>query len=147
MDKSNPKGVDGVDFINIYSKGDTKLGRFLSNWSRTHMELSIGHFNSIEGLIFYLGSFDDSLRSLYGYEAKKKGETCDKGVRLPEDIFRRIIVEGMKSKILESEYLEEFKESTLPFVHYYEYSGRRIVPTKWLWQIEAWEQLRERYKD
>ena len=44
----NPQN-DGVDHINIYSKGLTELGRFLSNFEHILITTEDGDFNSIEG--------------------------------------------------------------------------------------------------
>lgn len=44
VDLKNPEGVDGVDFINIYSKADTLLGRRLSNWAKHDIDISLGKF-------------------------------------------------------------------------------------------------------
>ena len=136
IDKLNPIGEDGVDFINIYSKGKTEVGRELSNWALHPINISIGKFSSIEGLIFFLGSFDDDLRGLYGFYAKQLGEKRDREIRLPEDVFRGYIIEAMKC-IAPNIIIGE----KLPLVHYYEYGGKRIVPKKWLWQVELWEKL------
>lgn len=142
----NPED-DGITHINIYSKGKTELGRKLSNWSHTYIETSIGGFDSIEGLIFYLGSFDERLRKLSGYNAKKLGEELDRGIRLPEDVFRRLVVEAMKRKVEADNQLETFlKRSTLPLTHYYCYGGKVINISKWQWQIDEWEKIRQQYK-
>lgn len=143
VDLKNPEGVDGVDFINIYSKADTLLGRRLSNWAKHDIDISLGKFKSIEGLIFFLGSFNNDLRLSYGYEAKTKGERLDRGIRLPQDIFRRYILEAMNDIIcsLPHDDCYEVVEKNLPLVHYYEYNGKRVVPTKWLWQVEEWNTL------
>jgi len=136
---------DGITHINIYSKAQTTLGRALSNWTPCTINTSIGQFRSIEGLIFYLGSFDERLRDVAGFEAKQLGEQLDRGIRLPEDIFRRIVTEGMYSKIehLTPEFQKQFKFSKLPFTHYYTYGNKVIDIPKWEWQIKVWEKIRE----
>lgn len=136
---------DGITHINIYSKAQTTLGRALSNWTPCTINTSIGQFRSIEGLIFYLGSFDERLRDVFGFEAKQLGEQLDRGIRLPEDIFRRIVTEGMYSKIehLPPEFQKQFKFSKLPFTHYYTYGNKVIDIPKWEWQIKVWEKIRE----
>lgn len=45
---------DGVDHINIYSKGKTSLGRFLSNFAQADIETEDGNFASIEGYWYWL---------------------------------------------------------------------------------------------
>lgn len=45
---------DGIDHINIYSRGKTELGRELSAFSECAIHKEYGQFNSIEGLYHYL---------------------------------------------------------------------------------------------
>jgi hypothetical protein len=39
---------DGIDHINVYSKGKTPLSRFLSNFAEADLETEDGNFASIE---------------------------------------------------------------------------------------------------
>lgn len=134
---------DGITHINIYSKGQTQLGRYMSNWTKDYINTELGEFDSIEGLIYYMGSFDPKLKNLSGFEAKEYGEKADRGIRLPQDIFRRIIVDAMENKILANNHLLSLlKQSTLPFTHYYTYGNKIIEIPKWQWQVEEWEKLR-----
>jgi hypothetical protein len=140
---------EGITHINIYSKSNSTIGRVLSNWIPCTIETSIGEFRSIEGLIYYLGSFVEQLRGMVGYDAKKFGEKCDRGIRLPEDIFRRIIIEGMESKLehINRNILKEFINSDLPLTHYYCYDGKVVEIPKWQWQVEEWEKIRKRLRN
>lgn len=139
---------DGKTHINIYSKANTFLGKQMSNWYDSTVECSLGEFRCIEGLIFYLGSFNEHLRSMTGYEAKTHGQKFDRNIRLPEDVFKRIIIEAMWSKVRTVKTLKEgLKKSTLPLTHYYNYAGKAITVPKWNWQIEAWENIRKELKN
>ena len=140
--KINPY-EDGETHINIYSKANTFLGKCLSNWWDYTVECSLGQFRCIEGLIFYLGSFDENLRSMNGFEAKKYGSQVDRGIRLPEDIFKRIIIEAMRDKLSNPNFRRSLKESKLPLTHYYVYSGKPVFIPKWDWQVEEWEKIRK----
>lgn len=152
--KYNPE-EDGITHINIYSKGKTSLGRKLSNWypgTYKYLKISLGNFHTIEGLIFFLGCFDNRLRETTGYESKKLGEELDRKIRLPEEIFKNYIIEAMKEKINQSEktfgeLYENLKYSELPLVHYYNYGGKVIISDKWQWQIEEWEKIRKEIKN
>ncbi len=65
---------DGITHINIYSKGKTELGRLMSNFALSPFSVpQHGEFKSIEGYWYWLSTGDESLRDLYGYEAKKAG--------------------------------------------------------------------------
>lgn len=141
----NPEN-DGIDHINIYSRGATELGRVLSNWHESKITTSIGYFNTIEGLIFYLSSFNDSLRSMIGFMAKTKGPTLDRGIRLPEDIFRRLIIEAMEIKSSQPKIRNLLINSELPLKHYYTYYGKVRLAPKWDWQISEWERIRKELK-
>lgn len=141
-------GTDGIDFINIYSKASTPVGRYLSNWSKGEFHTLHGDFKSIEGLIYYMGSFDPKLRDLYGYEAKKYGQSVDKGHRSNTMVFRTVVQHAMMEKWLAME--EDMKNTLcygryteLPLVHYYEYGGNRITVPEWDWQIKLWEKFRK----
>ena len=116
--------MDGIDHINIYSKGKTPLGKFLSNWYEQPIYISIGKFRCIEGLIFFLGSFDDKFRTYNGWTAKKKGDCGDRHIRLPDDVFKRYIKEAMIAKLNQHLVMKRiFKENKLPLTHYYVYNG------------------------
>lgn len=135
--------MDGETHINIYSKAQTPLGRGLSNWDICNIRISIGFFKTIEGLIFYLGSFDEKFRGMTGFEAKVAGDKMDRDIRLPEDVFRRFIIEAMYAKINKDADLRLLlKDSTLPFQHYYNYGGKQIKIPKWDWQVQTWEKIR-----
>lgn len=141
----NPEN-DGIDHINIYSRGATELGRILSNWHESRITTSLGYFSTIEGLIFYLSSFDNSLRNVIGFLAKTKGPALDRGIRLPEDIFKRLIIEAMEIKASQPKIRDLLIKSELPFKHYYTYYGKVRLTPKWDWQVEEWERIRTKLK-
>ena len=135
---------DGITHINIYSKANTQLGRYMSNWTKDYINTELGEFDSIEGLIYYMGSFDPKLRRLSGFEAKEYGEKVDRGIRLPTDIFRGIIVGAMENKVLGNNHLHSLlKASTLPLTHYYTYGNKVIEIPKWQWQVAEWDIIRK----
>jgi hypothetical protein len=47
-------GDDGVTHLNVYSQASTELGRWLSNFTRTELDLPEGQFVSLEGYYHYL---------------------------------------------------------------------------------------------
>lgn len=139
---------DGIDHINIYSRGKTQLGKMLSNWYPANVEISIGSFKTIEGVIFYLSSFNDFFRNADGYNCKKYGKDFDKGIRLPEDVFRKFIIDSMLDKVNKNDTLKcLLKESNLPLKHYYNYSGKIIEVMNWQWQVDEWENIRKGLKE
>lgn len=148
MKNINPD-EDGKTHINIYSKGATKLGQDLTNFSFMPVMIpTYGLFNSIEGYWYYTKlrmlhrewteaqmTSIKTLRNLHGYMAKKTGSELLKVVSeeewndFDEETFRGLIKEAIRLKIGSSYPLQkELSELTLPLVHYYTYgSGDKKV--------------------
>lgn len=137
---------DGIDHINIYSKAKTELGRFLTNFSRSPITTEDGYFESIEGYWYWLGTDHkdrDKLRKLSGFKAKQIGRELKALDWQDSDDFKRKICEAITYKIKNSKYYDEFKQSTLPFCHYYNYHGKIVEPEDGKWVIEHMEKLRK----
>jgi hypothetical protein len=139
---------EGITHINIYSKAQSPLGRYMSNFDRCHITISIGDFASIEGLIFYLGSFNEKLRDVSGANAKALGNIVDRNIRLPEDVFRRFVVEAMEHKVDANGHLRHLLETCdLPFTHYYVYGNKKVEVQGWDWQVQEWDKIRKRLRE
>lgn len=137
----NPNN-DGIDHINVYSQGKTKLGVFLSNWYRYPMTLNeFGTFYSIEGLWYWLSTKDDRLKSMYGFAAKQLGKSLSRVVTLPDEEFKSIIKQAIKIKVAGGPQYFNFVQSVLPFTHYYVF-GNKQVDAGHKWIIEYLEELR-----
>lgn len=70
--------MDGVDHINVYSRGRTGLGRVLTNFAHTPFTVpEHGTFASVEGYWYWLqcpaGAARERLRPLHGHRAKQIG--------------------------------------------------------------------------
>lgn len=134
---------DGINHINIYSKGKTSLGRFLSNFADARIETEDGEFSSVEGYWYWLLLKNDtamiqrekeSLRIFFGFDVKDLGRRLLKryGSRFSEEKqvdndsdFQRKIKNAIKFKIDNNlKYKEELAKCTLPFEHYYVYYGK-----------------------
>jgi hypothetical protein len=136
--------LDGIDHINIYSQSKTELGRFLSNFAYSPFDHpEDGNFVSVEGYWYWLGCKNDQLRTLYGAMAKKIGREYDAPDYIEDSEFKRKIKIAILIKIKNSNFLNMFKESTLPFLHYYNYKGKIVVPKEGVWVIEYIENLRK----
>lgn len=142
--------ADGIDHINIYSKGATVLGRFLTNFSKSHIEINdLGSFCSVEGLWYFLSTDDitekANFRKLYGFEAKNEGKKIKNPTRIEEKLFQSYIKEAIKYKITNADLkmYTDFVNSTLPFTHYYQYGTKRIEPKQHQWIVEYISELRE----
>lgn len=145
MSKFEP-AQDGINHINIYSKGKTALGRFLSHFAKHPIVTTDGEFASVEGYWYWLGSTHpekERLRFLFGFDAKKVGKELRpiKPELTPE--FKAKILEANRLKIMSSSFLEEFIQSDLPFAHYYVFGKgfpKEASDSEWL--LEFWSRLR-----
>jgi hypothetical protein len=144
----NPE-EDGVTHINVYSKGQTQIGRMLSNFYHSPFKLAEdGEFKCLEGYWYWLQIQDipgrDILRELAGWECKKFGRKLRDSFpspRLDPMEFRKKIAIAIASKVEQNpRIIAELKRSTLPFVHYYNYAGRVVVPedNEWIMLILEW---------
>lgn len=138
---------DGIDHINIYSQGKTRLGQFLSNWYRYPIILEdLGRFESIEGLWYYLLTGDDRLRNVSGFSAKQLGKSCPKLWNWEPEVFQEVITRAIKTKVCGSPFHFKFIGSTLPFDHYYVFNGKQVdAGHKWI--VDYITKLRQELKD
>jgi predicted NAD-dependent protein-ADP-ribosyltransferase YbiA (DUF1768 family) len=142
----NPEN-DGVDHINVYSKGKTGLGRALSNFSHAPFDCVDGHFESVEGYWYWLTCTHpdrDKLRDVYGYQAKALGREL-RGQDWPEETasFRRKVCAAILCKLKQNQWIfDKLDESNLPLVHYYVYGTKVVEPEAGKWQLEFLESIR-----
>lgn len=141
------EGIDGIDHINIYSKGKTEIGRWLSNFSYSPIQTEHGSFNSIEGYWYWQTTLNDHLRNLHGFSAKKLGKESEKVLEIPPEVFQEKIKKAIDLKLkLRS---KDIADINLPLAHYYEYGGKRVEKLEYNWITEHIElrvkQLKEYY--
>lgn len=134
--------TDGINHINVYSKGKTKLGRMLTNMSDIETTINIENkeytFKSLEAYWYYLKikllTGEEHLKEFLNYncfEAKKKGKEILKKLNsekfdFSSDIytkeFQPLIKIALKNKINSNSELKELLfKNRLPFRHYYVY--------------------------
>lgn len=134
---------DGNTHINIYSRGKTELGRFLTNFAHSPIITEDGPFTSIEGYWYWLSNRNEKMRSVSGGNAKKVGKTYPKTTQLSEQEFQRKIREACWIKIHSNNaMLRLFKTSTLPFTHYYVFANNFVKDAGYKWIIDIWELFR-----
>ncbi len=131
---------DGIDHINIYSKGKTEIGRWLSNF--THEPIIVpehGNFSSIEGYWYWLGTRNERLRTAIGFGAKQLGKSLESQfIEGFDDYIRKAIDIKLKSN---RKMLVIFSLTKLPFTHYYVYGDKQIdAGHKWI--LEHFENRR-----
>lgn len=138
MDLELDSNNDGIDHINVYSKGRTELGRFLTNFAFSPITLKDHEsFNSIEGYWYWLSTnhrYRYKLKSLHGFAAKKLGEEFKKTNSVRCEQFEKLIKEAIEIKIRSNpKYMEMLRESNLPLEHYYCYGGKVVdAGFKWI---------------
>jgi len=137
----NPK-TDGIDHINVYSKGQTRLGKDLSNFAYSVFTIPfLGDFESVEGFWYWCITKDNRLRDLYGFSAKDLGRKLPKVGEPPN---KRLLKIAYKAKLHFNPLLKRrLKESTLPFTHYYVYGDKVVCQKEFLWTAELWDEIRK----
>ena len=140
----NPN-TDGIDHINVYSKAKTQLGQFLSNFAHSPIETEDGHFESIEGYWYWLGTNHPrkvELRKLYGWKAKEVGRELKSLDWQDSPDFKRKICSAIEIKIKGNPLMfKALKANKLPLVHYYVFGNKVIQPKEGLWVIEFIQSL------
>lgn len=136
---------DGVTHINVYSKAQTELGRFLSNFSDSYtLTDGDGQFRTIEGYWYWLSTKDERLRHYPGYMCKKIGRELGGKDWLSEDEFQRKIMYAITVKIVS--HLEMSKRlvetGSLPLTHYYVYGDKLIFVQQAQWIIQLIDRIR-----
>jgi hypothetical protein len=137
---------DGEDHINIYSKGETILGRYLSNFTEQKFkDPYCGEFQSIEGYWYYNLTGDSNLKNYSGYKAKKYGQDQLKKIERNEwAVNKQRIKIALLCKLTQGNTfrLNDFIKSTLPFKHYYKYGDKIVEPKEGKWITDFFEDLR-----
>lgn len=131
-------GVDGEDHINVFSRGDTELGRMLSPFARIGLEHpDYGFFESLEGFYVYAatGFQHDSLRHAWGRRAKALGKELE---RVYCEDFEAILKKTIEYKVCQNpELCNRFHQCTLPLKHYYVFGDKRVPAKGAQWLIDG----------
>lgn len=132
--------TDGIDHINVYSRGKTQLGRLLSNFAYTPFyHPDHGHFLSVEGWWYWLMTGDERLRLEHGFRAKQLGKTAKAKRQCPSKDELRL---AYWSKIRANPHiLEMLMQCKLPLAHYYVYNGKVVTPKQWQWTATLWDEM------
>lgn len=143
--------TDGIDHINVYSKGRTLIGRMMSHFYDAPIELpALGRFRTVEGLWYWLSCRDDRLRSTDGYNSKKLGrELRGRGADWPRmEGFEQTILDATRWKVAQHvPIFDELVKSQLPFKHYYvSRDGAFMYVRNSDWLLEGWEAIRREAK-
>jgi len=141
------EGIDGETHINIYSKGKTEIGRWLSNFSYSPIQTEHGWFNSIEGYWYWQTTLNDHLRECHGFAAKKLGKESEKVLEVSPEVFQDKIKKAIDLKLKLRP--KDIADINLPLAHYYDYGGKKVEKPEYNWITEHIEtrikQLKEYY--
>ncbi len=139
---------DGYSHINIYSKGSTALGRFLSNFSDCHVITEDGYFRTIEGYCYWLSTKHEPLRDFPGWQAKQVGRKL-RGLDWNDTPgFQDKILKAILYKIMSHNNMKDlFIKSNLPFYHYYVYNEKVVEVKDGIWIISFIDWLRTEMKE
>ncbi|MDO8640110.1 MAG: hypothetical protein Q7R33_01040 [Nitrosarchaeum sp.] len=138
---------DGIDHINIYSKGRTTLGRWLSNFALMSFVCEDGEFQSVEGYWYWIKTKNDELRQLSGFRAKQLGMSLPIVEELLEEEFRKKIRKAINAKVTQNQKLKvALIQSTLPFTHYYVFKNF-VKEAGSEWVVEHFETIRKLLKE
>lgn len=137
---------DGITHVNVYSRGQTLLGRRLSNFAHTPFTmLGYGHFASVEAFWFWISTRDESLRGLYGAEALAAGRRAIQALApqqcLPPTVNQLRSAYAAKLKA-HPNLKTQLQNCKLPLAHYYVYGGKVVEPREWQWTIGLWEEFK-----
>lgn len=147
--KLNPVD-DGITHINIYSKSSTWIGRELSNFAYSPINTEDGAFQSIEGYWYFLLTGDERLRKLFGYDAKKYGQSLNflSNISENDDVFITKIKKALTIKLESNQRLKkELLNCKLKLEHYYYFGDiknkPKVIDAGYKWIIDFFEQYRE----
>lgn len=155
---------DGITHINVYTGGNTVIGREGSNLFHAPTDnprlilresdstlIPIGKFDTIEGCWWWFsgGMVDDYFRTCDGFEARKRGSSIPKEDRIELPSFKHEIRYAIALKYkTHPEILDRLINSTLPLTHYYVYGKKHANPLvrtadRSMWVIKFLEEIRE----
>lgn len=137
------RGEDGVDHINVYSKGKTQVGQLLSNFAATPFSISGLLYRSVEGWWYWRLTGVDRCRFLAGFDAKEFGRVQ---TRINKDISPDELLKVYQAKADQNPAVKRLMQDNamapnpLPYDHYYVYGGK-VVETKWRWTGQLWNKV------
>ncbi len=156
--KEGVGNIDGVHHVNVYSKGNTLLGKLLSNFAETNINVEGEIFASVESWwywmkmknlneTFLLPIFSveqvEEIKNRPGFQAKEFFRKLYKD----KDLSCNPTKEQLKKiYLLKLEQHPQIKElllqNELPLRHYYIVYGKQIEPKEFLWTARLWQEIK-----
>lgn len=147
VDNTIDGNKDGIEFVNVYYHGKTKLGRFLSNMHYAPIHTPYGRFDTIEGYWHYLALPDncpdkEQLMTVDGFHARKIGRALrERYGTVERDDFETLISDALSEKL--SSYTDDWEEEygkigKLPLKHYYVLNNGKTVnmTRRYKWMLD-----------
>lgn len=136
---------DGINHINIYSKGSTAIGRFLSNFADCHIHTEDGYFRTVEGYWYWLSTKHEPLRDFVGWQAKQvgrkqRGDDWNDSPEFQDKISKAIIIKILQDKWAQQELI---KTVQLPLYHYYVYNSKVLMAHDGFWMLTLIDWIRQ----
>lgn len=145
---------DGINFINIYSNGNTLLGRQLTNMFSYTFSYGNITFNSVEQAWHYYKFLnkkpkvaEEILLAKNPYDCKKLAKIHNSSdiSEYVQSVEFKVIIENLIRKRLSTDQNLQvlLRNSTLPFEHYYVYNGTISDQSKkYSWLIDIFNTIR-----
>lgn len=139
---------DGIKHINIWSRGRTSLGKWLSNFTLAPFNMDGRDFASMEAYWYWLstGRQHHYLCNLFGPSAKSAGSKLPR-VAMDSAEFQSMIARAFVCKLTAHPLqMADLLYSHLPFRHYFVYGNgaQQVIDRtgQHLWQMHLWDHLR-----
>lgn len=140
-----------VDHLNVYSKSKSRLGRLLTNFAKADINTPDGRFASVEGYWYWMSipstnPHRDELRSLFGWQAKKRGRElrieCGDNLRFDPKFEEKIRLAVRDKLVHADKCILNLPESSLPLAHYYVTKNGRVIDMnyKFGWLTQIWQE-------
>jgi len=158
MTEEYTQNTDGINHINVYSKGKTELGRWLSNFARTPINTKKAQFVSVESWWYFmkmekinasclLPMFDEEkLRDIKrrpGKEAKDYFRFLYKNDTAEHNPTKEELKKIYKLKLEQHPKIEKLLlKNSLPLTHYYVMFDKKVSADEYLWTVELWEEIK-----
>lgn len=158
MDEFNAK-TDGVNHINVYSKGKTELGRLLSNFAETMIKTTEGDFPSVESWWYWIKMkninascliplFDENnlhtIRHKPGKAAKEYFRFLYKQDSVHSSPTKKQLKEIYKLKIEQYPSIKKLLlKNELPLTHYYIMFEKKVSADEYMWTVQLWDEIKK----
>ena len=133
---------DGIDHVNIYSKGKTTLGKLLSNFAHTPFTYRGITYQSVEAALYYYRTEDVRMIPLFGKKAKELGSKLTLKQTEPPELIKAWLYAKLFAN---PEIIDLLIRNDLPYSHYYVMFGKKVPAGLTL--PEIWKEITNEVKN